>query len=145
MSIAFILKVFSMKKISSFFLTMFAGTMVTFASFNITTGSWSLSVGNNANGGQLYALVAMAQTIIERLVPLLIGVAVIAFFWYLVVFISKGDESADKRKLGLQGMGYSLIAIFIMVSIWGIMIFISNMLGVGIGGGLPPLEMPKAQ
>ena len=135
-----------MKKISSFFLTMFAGTMVTFASFNITTGSWSLSVGNNAaNGGQLYGLVAMAQTIVERLVPLLIGVAVIAFFWYLVVFISKGDESADKRKLGLQGMGYSLIAIFIMVSIWGIMIFISNMLGVGIGGGLPPLELPKAR
>ena len=48
-------------------------------------------------------------------------------------------------KLGLQGMGYSLIAIFIMVSIWGIMIFISNMLGVGIGGGLPTLELPKAR
>jgi len=133
-----------MKKISSFLLTMFAGTMVAFAQFSITTGSWSLSVGGGANGGQLYGLLNMVQTIVERLVPLMIGIAVVAFFWYLVVFISKGEESADKRKVGLQGMGYSLIAIFVMVSIWGIMVFLSNVLGVGIGGGLPPLEMPKA-
>jgi hypothetical protein len=31
-------------------------------------------------------------------------------------------------------MGFSLIAIFIMVAVWGIIAFIANLTGVGVGG-----------
>lgn len=112
----------------------------------IVAGSYcSAAIGGTAGGGQLLSLLGLAQTIVNRLVPFLIGLAIVVFFWYLVMYIWKGDESADARQKGLHGMAYSIIAIFVMVSIWGIIIFISNTLGIGIGGGLKPLEMPQVR
>jgi hypothetical protein len=42
-------------------------------------------------------------------------------------------------------MGYSILAIFVMVSIWGIIGFIGNTLGVGAGGGAPVPVVPVLQ
>lgn len=162
-----------MKKILATFLCIFGFTLSTaYAQFNIGTingsvdgvpvsfngqngGSISIGVGagsnggvggaNQVNGNQLLGILNIAQTLVARLIPFTMGLAVLAFFWYLVMFISKGAESAEKRKEGLHGISYSLIAIFVMVSIWGIISLASNILGVGIGGGIPALELPKTK
>lgn len=100
---------------------------------------------NQINGTPLLSLINLAQKIVSKLVPLLIGVALIAFFWYLVVFITKGDESADKRQEGVKGMGYSVLALFVMVSVWGIVALMSSVLGVSVGGSMPPIELPRTR
>ena len=118
-----------------------------------TSGQGSISVGMSSctgagmgtAGGPLLQLLALAQRIVYLLAPLLIGLAIIVFFWYLIKFIVKGNESPTEKQEGLRGMGYSIIAIFVMVSIWGIVAFIGATLGIGQGGGLPPLEMSRVR
>lgn len=144
-----------MKKIiiSTFLLitsvSIFAQAQVTGGSIGgtINGNPISISFGNSqnlgVNNGPVLGLINLAQLVVSRLGVLMIGLAVLAFFWYLVQYIWKGDESPGKRQEGLKGMGYSILALFVMVSIWGIIALMANILGTGVGGGIPALEMPK--
>lgn len=94
------------------------------------------------NGSSLLSLLALAQTIVTRLVPFAVGVAVLAFFWFLIQFIMKGGESGDAKTSAMKGMGYSILALFVMVSIWGIIGVFGSMLGIGQGGSVPIPGVP---
>ncbi len=109
----------------------------------ITIGFSSNSSSLGVNNGPVLGLIGLAQTVVSRLGVLMIGLGLLAFFWYLIQYIWKGDESPEKRQEGLKGMGYSILALFVMVSIWGIIGLMANILGTGVGGGIPSLEMPK--
>jgi hypothetical protein len=96
--------------------------------------------GSNSSGGSLtdptanmsgpLRLLALAQEIINRLVPFLIGLAVVAFFWFLVEFIWKGKDSPEEQNKAKKGIWWSILALFVMVSIWGIVTFLANTLGI---------------
>lgn len=107
----------------------------------------TITIGNTAtqgqvNGGALLQLLALAQTLVTRLVPFAVGVAVLVFFYFLIVFIIKGGESSDTKAATLKGMGYSILALFVMVSIWGIVGFLGSMFGIGQGGNVPIPGVP---
>lgn len=129
-----------MKKVllaTSFFVSsaFFVAAQVS-SSNNITV----TTSGSNVNG--LTQLLALAQTIVSRLVPFLVGVAVLAFFWFLIQFIWKGSEDPEKQKSSLKGMGMSILALFVMVSIWGIIKFMGNIVGIKQGGSMPAFKLP---
>lgn len=107
---------------------------------NITIGQTATQ--GQVNGGALLGLLALAQTLVSRLVPFAIGLAVVAFFWFLIEFIWKGRDDAESKKRGLSGMGYAILALFVMVSIWGIIGFLGSMFGVGQGGNVPIPGVP---
>lgn len=98
--------------------------------------------GMSGNSGQLLGLIQMASKIIGMLVPVMIALAVVAFFWFLVGFIWKGAEDPTKHKDAMKGMAFSVVAIFVMVSIWGIVAFIGNTVGISQGGGIPEFKLP---
>ena len=98
--------------------------------------------GGAANYTGVLGLLALAQTVVSRAVPLLVGVALLAFFWFLVEFIWKGKDNTEEQKKGKQGMFYAILAIFVMVSIWGIIAFIGQMLGINQGGGMTGFKLP---
>ena len=107
----------------------------------------TITIGNSAaqgqvNGGALLQLLALAQTLVTRLVPFVIGLAVLAFFWFLVEFIWKGSADPAKRAESLKGMGFSIIALFAMVSIWGIIGFLGSVFGINQGGNVPIPGVP---
>jgi hypothetical protein len=110
-----------------------------------TSGVPGTSVANNPNFGGVLGLLNLAQTIVARMVPLLIGVALLAFFWFLIEFIWKGKDSPDKQKEGKMGMAYSLLAIFVMVSVWGIITFMGQIVGIKPGGTMPGYKNPGEQ
>lgn len=115
--------------------------------FSISGPGGSLSIGNTngfngSNASGLLGLIMLASRITGMLVPITIALAVLAFFWFLVNFIWKGAEDPKVHSDGLKGMGYSLLAIFVMVSIWGIIAFIGNTVGIGQGGSLPDFKLP---
>lgn len=89
--------------------------------------------GSSSAGGIL-GLVATLQQLLDRAVPLIISLAVIGLFWFLLQFVWKGSSDPKAREESIKGMGYSILAIFIMVAIWGIIAFIANLTGVGVGG-----------
>lgn len=93
------------------------------------------------NGSALLSLLALAQTLVNRLVPFAVGVAVLAFFWFLIKFIASND-APEKKAESMKGMGYSILALFAMVSIWGIIGLLGSMLGIGQGGNIPIPGVP---
>lgn len=121
---------------------------VSVALSSITLAFAQITIGVGAqqgqvNGGALLQLLALAQEIISRLVPFAIGLAVLAFFWFLIVFIWKGSSDPAKREDSLKGMGYSVLALFVMVSIWGIIGLLGSIVGVGQGGNIPVPGVPR--
>jgi hypothetical protein len=94
------------------------------------------------NGGALLSLLALAQTIVARLGIFAVGLAVLAFFWFLIEFIWQGRNDPSKRTASLQGMGYSILALFVMVSIWGIIGLLGSITGVSQGGTVPIPGIP---
>jgi hypothetical protein len=107
--------------------------------------SGTINVGasqGQVNGGALLSLLALAQTLVARLVPFAIGLAVLAFFWFLIEFIWKGRDDAAAKTRSLSGMGYAVLALFVMVSIWGLVGFLGSILGVGQGGSVPVPGVP---
>ena len=129
-----------MKKALTLVSIVAGNIMLASAQININIG-----VGANqgqVNGGALLQLLALAQTIVTRLVPFAVGLAVLAFFWFLIKFIWQGGQSPDVKAASLKGMGYSILALFVMVSIWGIVGFAGSIFGIGQGGSIPIPGVP---
>jgi hypothetical protein len=93
-------------------------------------------------GNGLLGLLALAQEILRRLVPFLVGLAIVVFFWYLINFMWVAKDDPTLKNTSLKGMGYAILAIFVMVSIWGLIGFLGNVLGIGQGGQMPEYRLP---
>ena len=74
-------------------------------------------------------LIQFANTALNDVMVLFITAAIVAFFWNLVKFIMSGGGGEDRSK-ALQGIMYSVIAVFIMVSIWGLIHLLQATFGV---------------
>lgn len=79
---------------------------------------------NNVN-----TLLLGIKNLVNTALPLVVGLALLFFFWGLARFIlSAGNEDAKEKAKNL--MIYSIIALFVMVSVWGLVQFIGQALGV---------------
>jgi hypothetical protein len=85
-------------------------------------------------GQNVTGLVNIFGNLVNLSIGILITLALAVFFWGLVRYIFKlgGDEGA---KNGKNLMIYGIIALFIMVSIWGIVSFVGSFLGVSQNQG----------
>ena len=96
------------------------------------------------SGGVLFPEIAVAATtapanfkelveiftdLISVALPVIAGLAFLAFLWGLAKFVFRigGDEKAVAE--GKKFMVWALIALFIMVSLWGIISFASRDIG----------------
>lgn len=57
--------------------------------------------------------------IVNNLIPLLIGIAILFFIWGLVKYVLQADND-EARKSARSYMIFSVIAFFVMISIWGL-------------------------
>lgn len=72
---------------------------------------------------------------IDILTPIVVALALLYFFYGLAMFILKsGDE--EKRKESKSIMIYGIIALFVMVSVWGLVSILGNTIfdGATTGG-----------
>ena len=82
--------------------------------------------------GNIETLMRSIGRLVDIALPIVVAVALLGFFWGLVKFIfAQGNEEAkaDAKKIMLWG----IIALFVMVSVWGLIRFIGNAFGVGQG------------
>ena len=68
------------------------------------------------------------EQIINPLIPVLIGIGLIVFFWGIIQFVLNAD-SEEKRSTGKQHMMWGVIGLFIMVSVWGIIYLLQDFFG----------------
>jgi uncharacterized membrane protein YidH (DUF202 family) len=90
------------------------------------------------NTGYFTALINSVRGIVQSLIPLLIGIAVVVFIWGVIKYVTAG--ASDEKKKEARGlMIWGIIAIFVIVSIWGIVGVIQNITGTGGQGGPPTI------
>lgn len=78
-------------------------------------------------------LIGAIARLVGALVPILITMALVAFFWGLVryLFNSGKDGHAEGKNLMIWG----LVSLFVMVSVWGIVRLAQDALGVNPNAG----------
>lgn len=103
--------------------------IITISVLSLFTGI-SIASAQGVNGTPILSLLGLAQTVISQSVPILIGLAMVTFFYGIVMFLWKGKEGGETLEKAKHFMIYSLVAIFVMVSIWGIIAVMQNIFGV---------------
>ncbi len=92
------------------------------------TGSLLFFVPLVASAQALRPLIDIVNSIggiINLLIPILIALALVVFFWGLIQYIRK-PEIKEGKNVMIAG----LISLFIMVSVWGIILLAQGALGV---------------
>ncbi len=78
--------------------------------------------------------------LINQATPIVVALGLLAFFWGLVQYIFQSGND-DKRKKGLQIMIWGIIALFVMLSVFGIINALQATFGVGNGNvGVPTIN-----
>lgn len=108
----------------------------------IQTQSSSITSVVTSGSGAFTRFIMVLQSILNKLVPLSIGFAFVGFLWFLVVFIWKSVDNPTERQKAKEGIMWSIIALFVMMSVWGIVAWLANLLGTGVGGSIPPFKLP---
>jgi len=80
--------------------------------------------------------------LINQATPIVVALALLAFFWGLVTYIFQSGD-AEKRKKGLSIMIWGIIALFIMLSVFGIINALQDTLDVGSGTVTTPQIDPE--
>ncbi len=78
---------------------------------------------------------------IKGFIPVLLALAVLVFFWGLVKFINHADDEKAVEE-GKQLMLWGMIALFVMIALWGILGWIQVELGINVAGSLGTLPNP---
>lgn len=78
-------------------------------------------------------------------IRIIFALALVLFFWGLVQFIMKSGD-AKLRDEGKKRMIWGIIALFVMVSIYGILNFVGSLVGIrpdssGSGGTMPTCSL----
>lgn len=125
-----------MKKTSLIISTIVSGCFFVTAQITQTSGSTVI------NYTPFTSLIALIQSVFNRLVPLIIGIAVLGFFWFIIQFIWMAKDNPEAQNKAKQGIMWSLIALFCIVCVWGIIQMVAGILGVGLGGSAAPFKLP---
>lgn len=80
-----------------------------------------------------------ASSILNRLIPLLILVALVVFFWGLVQYIVNPGEGHAKGKTTMIA---GLVSLFIMATVFGIIKVAQNTLGIGANANDNQINIP---
>lgn len=68
----------------------------------------------------LFDWLAIFSTLFNGIIGLFIVLAIVVFFWGLIKYIFNRDGGEKEGAQGAQLMIWGILAIFVMVSIWGI-------------------------
>lgn len=98
------------------------------------------SVGNLTN---IQTFITRIGQLINLALPVIVGLALLGFFWGLAMFVFKSGD-AEKQKEARSMMIWSVVALFVMVSVWGLVNFIGSTLGVE-GGSAPGIPSVPTQ
>lgn len=86
--------------------------------------------------GSLNAIIDFIATTVARLIPIFFALAIIYFFWGLIVFLrAAGDPKAQET--GRNQMIWGVIAIAVMLSVYGLATWLRTLFGIGAETNLP--------
>ena len=107
-------------------------------------GFAALAVPVVAQAQNIESVTSLISSLVNYSIGILIGVAIIAFFWGLISYMFKTKGDQEGRKTATNLMVWGILAIFIMLSVFGLVRLLQNTFGVGGGslqqvGGAPSI------
>lgn len=93
--------------------------------FAIAALSFAPFVASAQSLSNLETLLRSVGRLIDIALPIVVAVGLLAFFWGLVKYIF-----TEAKEAGTKLMIWGLVALFVMVSVWGLVRFIGNALGI---------------
>lgn len=91
----------------------------------ITTVSFLIPNMLFAAPSDLTEFIELLTEIVSSVIPVVVGLAVLIFFWGLANFILHADNE-QKRAEGKQLMIWGIIALFVIVSVWGLVAVLTS-------------------
>lgn len=88
-----------------------------------------------------FSLLGTLADIINVIIPILIALILIFFIWQALLYVFKSE---DKEKYK-QGLINGIIALFVVLSVWGIIGVVQKTLGIGAGGTVDETLIPGVQ
>lgn len=98
----------------------------------ICGGTITYALNNFYEGATLFSV------LLQTLVGIVVTAAFFYFFWNLVKYIRDEEEKETAK----TRMGYSLAAIFVIVTLWGIIGFVRGVLGINAGKATNSIDLP---
>ena len=102
----------------------------------------AIAFGQQRIGYLFQQILNFIADVIQFLGPVLISLALLAFFYSLIRYLYDKDSTSNSKSY----LGYSILILFVMVSIWGIVAFLQQNLGIGDGRDLyntPGVNIPN--
>lgn len=96
----------------------------------------------HAGPASLFGVVLVFESILNALIPVILGFEVLYFFWTIGVGILHSGD-ADGVTETRQKLVWGVVAIFVTVSVWGIIQFFSYVLGTPQGAVCPPPQIQR--
>ncbi len=101
--------------------------------------------GTGVGIGGLLGLLNQANDLINRLIPFVIALTVLIFLWGVFKFVISGGDS-EKRKEAQGYMIWGIIALFVMVSVWGLVNILVRSFNLDVSAPpAPQLPLPGGQ
>jgi hypothetical protein len=117
-------------------------TMIAYAATDSLAKNLNGAVSSCPSAGNLSSLTDFINfftcTLMNAIVPLFVALAVVGFIYGIIKYFLNPDNE-EKRKDGKSFMIWGLVALFVMVSIWGLVGILSNTFLNGGGTVLPML------
>jgi Na+/proline symporter len=96
----------------------------------------------------LLDIVAKLTLWFQLIVPLAMALAIVFFFWGIVKFLWHADDERTHEE-GRRIMIWGMIALFVMVALWGIIGYFQNSIGLPVTSGITgapevPIKIPTS-
>lgn len=83
----------------------------------------------------LESAIASIGQIVAQLIPIVIAIGLLFFIWGLVQFIAASGDEASKEE-GKRKMVWGILALFVIVAVWGLVGILADLTGIEIGGSI---------
>lgn len=97
----------------------------------------ALALAQNFGTNGFFGLLDGANAVISRLIPFIIALTVLVFFWG--VFQYARSSESEKRKEAQGYMLWGIVSLFIMLSVWGLVNILIRTFG--LNNNIPPLPV----
>jgi ethanolamine transporter EutH len=94
-----------------------------------------------ASAQNIQSVFLLFSNLLNALIGMLITIAIVVFFWGLIKYLLHDGSSEDAHK-GIHQMIWGVIAIFVMVSIWGLVALLQRTFGVDNNQAKVPAAVP---
>lgn len=103
--------------------------------FIIAALAFAPSLASAQSLGNLETLLESVGNLVDLALPIVVALALLAFFYGLAKLIWGGPEAVSEGK---TLMIWGVVALFVMVSVWGLVRFIGDAFGIEEGGSVTP-------